>query len=158
MLWERCCGNGTGALSPVYVSEFSHAIDWENAGFFRHKCFEIVRLPAGARCLPTQWIFTRKRDGEPKARLVVCGHHQVLGKDYFENKNYCAVLSSRDNSILLFLAAAQNWHMFQTDIVQAFLHGTLEDVDIYIQPPTRHACLDGCLNFARLYMVYIRLL
>ena len=48
-----------------------------------------------SRCLPTQWVFTRKRDGSAKARLVVCGHRQVLGKDYFEHKNSCSVLSSR---------------------------------------------------------------
>jgi hypothetical protein len=54
-------------------------------------------------------------------------------------KIYCSVLSSCDNRILLSLAAAQNWHMFQTDIVQAFLHGELDNVDIYIQPPARFA-------------------
>jgi hypothetical protein len=130
-------------LSPAFVEEYGPAIDKENAGFTTHECFAAVPLPPGARCLPTQWLFTRKRDGSAKARLVVCGHRQVLGKDYFEHKNYCSVLSSRDNRILLSLAAAQNWQLFQTDIVQAFLHGELDDVDIYIQPPARFACPAG---------------
>ena len=79
--------NLTDALSPQFNAEFGPAIDKENSGFVTHECFEAVPLPAGARCLPTQWLFNRKRDGTAKARLVVCGHRQVLGKDYFENKN-----------------------------------------------------------------------
>ena len=88
----------------------------------------------GARRLPPQWRFTRKRDGTAQARLVVCGDRQILGKDCLKNKNYCTVLSSRDNCILLSITTAQNWYMFQTDGVQAFLHGALDDVEIYIQP------------------------
>ena len=137
--------NLTEALSPAFVGEFGPAMDKENEGFRIHECFEVVPLPDGQRCLPTQWIFTRKREGTPKARLVVCGHRQVLGKDYFENKNYCSVLSSRDNRILLSLAASQQWHMHQTDVVQAFLHGVLDDVDIYIRPPARYPCPPDCV-------------
>ena len=37
----------------------------------------------------------------------------VLSKDYFENRNYCFVLSSHDNSVLLAFAAVQNWHFFR---------------------------------------------
>ena len=133
--------NLTDALSPQFIAKFGPAIDKENAAFVKHECFA---LPAGAYCLPTQWLFNSKRDGMAKARLVVCGHRQVLGKDYFENKNYRSVLSSSDNSIHLSLAAAQNWYMYQPDVVQVFLHGALNDVDIYIQPdsaPARYACL-----------------
>ena len=137
--------NLAAALSPQFVGEYGPAIDKENAGFKKHECFEVVRLPEGAKCLPTQWIFTRKRDGSPKARFVIGGHRQVMGKDYFENKNYCSVLSSMDNRLLLALAASQNWHLFQTDVVQAFLHGHLDDVDIYIEPPARYACPASCV-------------
>jgi hypothetical protein len=112
------------ALSPQIVGEFGPAMDKENADFVTHECFVAVRLPVGARVLPTQWVYTRKRDGTARKRLVICGHRQILGKDYFENRNYCSVFTSRDNRILLSLAAAQNWHLFQTDVVQAFLHGT----------------------------------
>ena len=35
--------------------------------------------------------------------------------------------------------------MFQTDIVQAFLHGELDDVDIYIQLPAQFTCPTGCV-------------
>ena len=51
--------NLAAALSPQFVGEYSPAIDKENAGFMKHECFEVIRLPEGAKCLPTQWIFTR---------------------------------------------------------------------------------------------------
>jgi hypothetical protein len=47
-----------------------------------------VRLPSGARPLPWLWVFTRKRDGTPKARFCVGGHRQIMGRDYFPNKIY----------------------------------------------------------------------
>jgi hypothetical protein len=87
--------------------------------------------------MPGLWVFTRKSDNTPKARFCVGGHHQILGQNYFQNKNYCAVLSSRDNRILLALAASEGFQVYQTDIIQAFLHGKLSDVDIYIKPPAR---------------------
>jgi hypothetical protein len=131
------------ALSPEFVDEWGPAIDKENQGFRHHNCFTAVPLPPGARPLPGLWVFTRKRDGSPKARFCVGGHRQIMGRDYFPNKNYCAVLSSRDNRILLALAAAEGYTVYQTDVVQAFLHGKLDDVDIYIHPPARYPCPFG---------------
>jgi hypothetical protein len=138
-----CPRSVSDALSPRFVNEFGPAMDRENAGFLKHECFQPVSLPAGARLLPCHWLFSYKRDGTPKARFVLGGHRQRLGMDYFEHKNYCAVLSSRDNRILLALAAAEQWSVYQTDVVQAFLHGVLDDVDIFINPPERYPCPPG---------------
>ncbi len=66
-----------------------------------------------------------------------------MGWDSFRNKNYCAVLSCRDNRILLALAAAEGYTVYQTDVVQVFLHGKLDDVDIYINPPAHYPCPFG---------------
>jgi hypothetical protein len=119
-------------------------IDRENAGFQKDNCFQHVpSLPSGARTLPGLWVFTRKRDNSAKARFCVGGHRHLIGRDYFPNKTYCAVLSSRDNRILLALAAVEGWSIYQTAIVQAFLHGQLDDVDIYINPPARYPCPVG---------------
>ena len=65
-------------------------------------------------------IYTCKRDHTAKARFCVGGHRQLLGRDCFPNKYYCAVLTSRDNRILLALAAVEGWTIYQADIVQAF--------------------------------------
>ena len=125
------------------MDEWGPAIDKENGGFCKYDCFAAVPLPHGERTLPGLWVFTRKRDGTAKARFCVGGHRQLLGRDYFPNKNYCAVLSSRDNRILLALAAAEGYTVYQTDVVQAFLHGKLDDVNIYINPPARFPCTAG---------------
>ncbi len=140
---QRIPKNIQQALSPEFVDEWGPAIDQENKGFLHHNCFTAVPLPSGVRPLPGLWVFTRKRDGSPKARFCVGGHRQIMGRDYFPNKNYCAVLSSRDNRILLALAAAEGYTVYQTDVVQAFLHGKLDDVDIYINPPARYPCPFG---------------
>jgi hypothetical protein len=128
------------ALSPPFLSEWKPAMEKEIQGFLRHKCFKPVPAVPCMRTLPGQWLFSRKRTGQAKARFVVGGHRQRLGTDYFEFKNYCAVLASRDNRVLLALAAANGWCIHQTDIEQAFLHGVLDDVDLYIQPPALYPC------------------
>jgi len=130
----------TQALSPAFVAEWKPAMEKEIQGFLKHKCFEPVSKAPGLRTLPGQWIFSRKRNGQAKARFVIGGHRQRLGTDYFEFKNYCAVLASRDNRVLLALAAANGWGIYQTDIEQAFLHGVLDDVDLHITPPVLYPC------------------
>jgi len=130
----------TQALSPDFVAEWKPAMEKEIQGFLKHNCFETVPYSATMRTLPGQWLFSRKRTGLAKARFVIGGHRQRLGTDYFEFKNYCAVLASRDNRILLALAAAHGWHVYQTDVEQAFLHGVLDDVDLYIRPPALYPC------------------
>ena len=62
------------ALSPAFVDEWGPAIDKENHGFRHHNCFSALPLPPGVRLLPSLWVFTRKRDGSPKARFCVGGH------------------------------------------------------------------------------------
>ncbi len=104
---QRIPKNVQQALSQQFVEEWDPAIDREKVGFLNHNCFAPVLLPPHARVLPGLWVFTRKRDNTAKARFCVGGHRQLLGRDYFPNKNYCAVLSSRDNRILLALAAAE---------------------------------------------------
>ncbi len=55
------------ALSPEFFDEWGPAIDNENKGFLHHNYLTAIPLPSGARLLPGLWVFTRKRDGTPKA-------------------------------------------------------------------------------------------
>ena len=128
------------ALSPLFVDEWKPAMEKEIEGFLKHNCFEPVPWSPEIRTLPGHWLFSRKRTGQAKARFVIGGHRQRIGTDYFEFKNYCAVLASRDNRVLLALAAAHGWCVYQTDIEQAYLHGRLDDVDLYIRPPALYPC------------------
>ncbi len=58
------------------------------------------------------------------------GHRQLLGSDDSLNKDWCAVLYSRANSILLALTAPEGYMVYKTDLVKAFLHGKLDAVYI----------------------------
>ena len=128
------------ALSPRFAPEYGPALQKEMQGFVEHECFEQVELPDGRRCLPTQIIFSRKSDGTPKVRFVIGGHMQQDGRDFYAFETYCSVLSSRDNRLLLAIAAANKWEIAQTDISQAFLEGKLDDVDIFIKAPPGYPC------------------
>ena len=46
--------------------------------------------------------------------------------DFFKHKTFSAVPNSRENRALYSLAAAKNWHMFSSDITQAFTYGKLD--------------------------------
>ena len=84
---------------------------------------------------------TRKRNGSAKARLCVEGQKQILGRDYFENKNYCTLLSRRDIRIHSAIATAEGFSVYQTEVVQAFLYEKLDEyLDIYMKPPVRFPC------------------
>lgn len=109
--------NCAQALSPEFTADWKPAMEQEIAGFLKHQCFLPVLNNPDIRTLSGHWSFTRKRTGQAKARFVIGGHRQRLGTDYFELKNYCAVLASR---ILLALAAAHGWCVYQTDIQQSF--------------------------------------
>ena len=69
----------------------------------------------------------------------------MIGRYCFRNKNYCAVLSRRVDRILLALAAVEGWTIYQTDIVQAFLHRILEGVDLYLNALASYPCPIGYL-------------
>ena len=131
------------ALSQRFATEYGPALQKEMQGFVEHECFEQVDLPEGRRCLPTQILFSRKSDGTPKVRFVIGGHMQQEGRDFHAFKNYCGVLSSRDNRLMLAVAAVEGWEISQTDISQAFLEGKLDDVDVFIRAPPGYPCAPG---------------
>jgi hypothetical protein len=74
--------------------------------------------------------------------LCLRGDWQKEGVDFFKYKTYSAVLNSRENRTLYALAAANKWHMFSSDITQAFTYGKL-DVPLFCHPPPGFGCPPG---------------
>jgi len=57
-------------LSPLFIEEWGHAFDAENAGFQKMDCFKPTPLPPGRKVLPGIWRFTRKHDHSAKPVFV----------------------------------------------------------------------------------------
>jgi len=68
-----------------------------------------------------------------KARLVAKGFHQVHGFDFHET--FSPVIKPVTILIILTLALSNGWKLFQLDVNNAFLNGSLEEFVFMIQPP-----------------------
>ncbi|GKD51691.1 putative ribonuclease H-like domain-containing protein [Tanacetum coccineum] len=98
----------------------------------------LVDLPYGKKAIGTKWVFRNKKDQRGivvrnKARLVAQGHRQEEGIDYDE----VFALVARIEATRLFLAYASfmGFTVYQIDVKNAFLYGTIEE-EVYVsQPP-----------------------
>ncbi|GAA0154750.1 transmembrane signal receptor [Lithospermum erythrorhizon] len=84
-----------------------------------------------------KWVYKVKckPDGSVdkyKARLVAKGFNQIEGIDYFDSFSH--VTKTITVRLVLALAAAKSWSLFQLDINNAVLHDYLEEY-IYMKLP-----------------------
>nr|GEU87783.1 putative ribonuclease H-like domain-containing protein [Tanacetum cinerariifolium] len=105
--------------------------------FKMQKVWVLVDLPHGKRAIGTKWVYRNKKDERGilirnKARLVVQGHIQDEGIDYKEV--FASV--ARIAAIRLFLAYASfmGFMVYQMDVKNAFLYGTIEE-EVYVCQP-----------------------
>ncbi|GJR99788.1 ribonuclease H-like domain-containing protein [Tanacetum coccineum] len=94
-------------------------------------------LPDGKRVIGTKWVFRNKRDKrgtiiKNKARLVALGYRQEEGVDY--DKVFAPV--ARIKAIRLFLAYAsfKGFTVYQMDVKNSFLYGTIIE-EVYVKQP-----------------------
>ncbi|GJW78065.1 retrovirus-related pol polyprotein from transposon TNT 1-94 [Tanacetum coccineum] len=98
----------------------------------------------------TKWVFRNKLDengivSRNKARLVAQGYNQQEGIDYDET--YASVARLESIRILLAIAYANDFKLYQMDVKSAFLNGFINEEVYVAQPP-------GFIDFQKPNYVY----
>lgn len=106
------------------------------------RTWDITTLPPWKKAIRSKWVYKLKfnTDGiveRYKARLVCLGNHQVKGEDYDET--FAPVGKMSTVRTLLEVLVAKEWEVHQMDVHNAFLHGDLEEEEVYMKlPPAFH--------------------
>jgi hypothetical protein len=89
-------------------------------------------IPIDHRCIKNKWIFTVKRNGIFRARLVAYGDIQVPGIDFSES--FAQFLNDVSFRIMLIAKFVWNMTCSVVDIETVFFHGDLDE-EIYMEVP-----------------------
>lgn len=111
---------------------------------------KLIDLPTQKKSIGVRWVFKQKLklDGsipKHKARLVTKGFLQRQGFDFIEV--FAPITQIETIQLVIVVACARCWPLFQLNVKSTFLHGPLEK-KVYVQQPPRF------INEGREYQVY----
>ena len=114
------------------------AMEMEWAVLKERGIFELVDVPPDAHVIESMWVFANKYDADGniircKACLVTKGYTQIPGLDY--NQTYASVIHLESFHIVSAIAASLGLHIWQVDIVAAFLYSMNKFTTYMHQPP-----------------------
>jgi len=103
----------------------------------RNKTWKLVSRPIAEPVIDNKWVYRIKTDGAGnavrfKSRLVVRGFRQRKGVDY--NNTFSSIARYESARLLLAIAAAKNFELWQFDVSTAFLSGNINET-IYMEQP-----------------------
>ncbi|GJW46456.1 retrovirus-related pol polyprotein from transposon TNT 1-94 [Tanacetum coccineum] len=118
--------------------------------FVANDVWDLVPLPMSQTVIGTKWVFRNKLDengivSRNKARLVAQGYNQQEGIDYDET--YAPVARLESIRILLAIACANDFKLYQMDVKSAFLNGFINE-EVYVAQPL------GFIDFEKPNYVY----
>nr|GFB29013.1 retrovirus-related Pol polyprotein from transposon TNT 1-94 [Tanacetum cinerariifolium] len=130
-------------LEPKTVKEamtdpaWIYSMQEELLQFKRLNVWVLVPAPDNNSPLTLKWIFKNKHDEEQtvirnKSRLVVRGYRQEDGLDFEES--FAPVARMEAIGIFLAYVVHKSFTVFQMDVKNAFLHGSLKE-DVYVCQP-----------------------
>ncbi|KAJ0510136.1 putative RNA-directed DNA polymerase [Helianthus annuus] len=113
------------------------AMNQEMEALNRNNTWVVVDLPKGRKPIGCKWVYKikYKANGEVeryKARLVAKGFNQKEGIDFGET--FSPVVKMVTVRIVLKIAVNNGWPLYQLDINNAFLYGSLSE-DVYMTLP-----------------------
>jgi hypothetical protein len=108
----------------------------EMEALHKNKIWDLVKLPNENKVVGCKWMFTIKHKADAsmeqyKARLVAKGFTQTYWIDYEET--FAQVAKMDSIRVLLSLAANLDWPLHQFDVKNVFLHGDLEEEEVYMK-------------------------
>nr|GEX32057.1 ribonuclease H-like domain-containing protein [Tanacetum cinerariifolium] len=111
------------------VDELRSQQQYAQQQFKRLDVWVLVPAPDNISPLTLKWLFKNKHDEEQtvirnKSRLVVRGYRQEEGIDFKES--FASVTRMEAIKIFLAYAAHKSFSVFQMDVKNAFLHGSLK--------------------------------
>ncbi|KAK1410403.1 hypothetical protein QVD17_36940 [Tagetes erecta] len=121
------------SIDPNWI----HAMNMVMEALSRNETWVMTDLPKGRKPVGCKWVFKIKHnpDGQVaryKARLVAKGYSQKEGIDFDET--FSPVVKMVTIRCVISLAVQNSWSLFQLDVDNAFLYGTINE-DVYMTPP-----------------------
>ncbi|KAJ3649380.1 hypothetical protein Zmor_021128 [Zophobas morio] len=125
------------ALATNDSKQWELAMADELESLAKNEVWELVELPANRRPIQNKWIFKIKTNPDGsinkyKAPLVIKGCSQKAGIDYAET--FSPVARFESVRVLLAIAAAKDYKLFQIDVKTAFLSSELKEEIYMVQP------------------------
>jgi hypothetical protein len=127
-------------LEAINNPVWTKAMKEELKALEKNETWVIVQLPQNKKPVGCRWVYKIKYNSDGtieryKARLVAKGYTQTYGIDYYET--FAPVAKMNTVRILFSIAVNQNWKLYQMDVKNAFLQGTLEE-EVYMNLPPGH--------------------